>query len=125
MGVAVEMLGGKLVKFGILKRFHLMDQSDRHVHAFARLKDKLFDSFGFGRFLDPQFEAPGAQIERLRLDLMKMKGALLALPDLQNLAAIPIRIGDPDFASPSLRFYVYWLPRAAHAKLLPAINLIT
>ena len=55
MGVAVEMLRGEFVKLGILERFHLMDQTDRHVHAFAGLEDKFFDNFGLRRFLDPQF----------------------------------------------------------------------
>src|SRR5271170_4905788 len=71
MRVAVKVLGGELVQFGVLQRFHLVHQSQRDVHALAGGEFKLLEHFGVGRFLDANLEPARAQEERLVLNLVK------------------------------------------------------
>src|ERR1700684_1157302 len=47
MRIAVEVLGRKLKQLGVFERFHLMHQSDRYVHAFARRELELLERRAF------------------------------------------------------------------------------
>ena len=100
MRIAVEVLGGELVQLGVLKRFHLMHQPERNVHALAGREFELLDNFGVGRFLDADLEPARAQVERLGLELVKMQRAALALANLEDLAAVEIAVDDPYLATP-------------------------
>ncbi len=55
-----------------------------------------------------------AQIEGLGLELVKVQRALLALLNLENLAAVKRVIGDSDLAPPSFGLNVNRLPGATH-----------
>src|ERR1039458_132373 len=102
MRIAVKVLGGKFKQLGILYRFHLMNQSDRHVHAFARIQFELLDRGAFRRLLDSHDQFAAAQVERFGLELVVMQRALLALANFQNFPAVEIAVCDPYLAAPSL-----------------------
>src|SRR5579863_1203094 len=100
MRIAVKMLGGKFQQLGVFDRFHLMNQSDRYIHAFAGDHLELLDGLALGRFLDADFQFSAAQIKRFGFQLMVMQRAFLALADLQDFSAVQVPVGDPDLASP-------------------------
>src|SRR5208282_2885823 len=102
MRIAVKVLGGKFKQLGILDRFHLMNQPDRHIHAFARAQFELLDRGAFRRLLDSHDQLTAAQVERFGLELVVMQRALLALANFENFPAIEIAVRDPYLASPSL-----------------------
>src|SRR5437879_4435952 len=61
MRIAIEMLGGELVKLRVLQRLHLMHQARRNIHAFPRIQDELLDFLRIRRGLDSDPQAPRAQ----------------------------------------------------------------
>src|ERR1039458_8310960 len=95
MRIAVKVLGGKFKQLGVLERFHLMNQSDRHVHAFARAQFELLDRGAFRRLLDSHEQPAAAQVERFGLELVVMQRALLALANFENFPAVEVAGCDP------------------------------
>src|ERR1019366_4973998 len=102
MRIAVKVLGRKFKQLGILDRFHLMNQSDRHVHAFARAQFELLDRGAFRRLLDSHDQLAAAQVERFGLELVVMQRALLALANFENFPAVEVAVCNPYLAAPSL-----------------------
>src|ERR1019366_5714274 len=95
MRIDVKVLGGKFKQLSILDRFHLMNQSDRYVHAFACAQFELLDRGAFRRLLDSHDQPAAAQVERFGLELVVMQRALLALANFENFPAIEIAVCDP------------------------------
>jgi hypothetical protein len=104
MRIAIEVLGGKFQQLGVFNRFHLMNQPDWDVHAFAGEQLELLDCFASGRFLDANFQLSRAQIKGLGFQLVVVQRALLALADFQDFSAVKISVGDPDLATPSFGY---------------------
>jgi hypothetical protein len=101
VGVAVEVLSGEFEQFGVLKGFHLMDESAGDVHAFAGAKFELFNGLSFGRLLDADEETTAAEVEGLGLELVEVEGASFAPGDFKDLAAVQVVVDDPHLAAPS------------------------
>src|ERR1700719_3352160 len=98
MRIAVKVLGRKFEQLGVLDCFHLMYQSNRNVHAFARHQFELLDRLTFRRLLYSHEELASTQVKRFGLELVVMQRALLALANFQNFSAVEIAVRDPYFA---------------------------
>jgi hypothetical protein len=88
MRIAVEVLGREFVQFRIFKRFHLMDQARRYVHALPWLHLEFVDYVGINGLFNPDLESARTKKERFSLELMEVKRTFPALANFQDLAAI-------------------------------------